>query len=48
MDQPIIPLTPSSNPHAEDPNPHAKELKESKKTATLEAKVKRLEDINAN
>ena len=26
----------------------AKELKESKKTTALEAKVKRLEDINAN
>ena len=48
MDQPIVPLTPSTNPHAEDPNPRAKELKESKKIATLEAKVKRLEDINAN
>ena len=48
MDQPIVPLTPSSNPHVEDPNPRAKELKESKKTATLVAKVKRLEDINAN
>ena len=27
---------------------HAKELKESKKTVAFEAKVKRLEDINAN
>ena len=48
MDQPIVPLTPSTNPHAEDPNPRAKELNESKKIATLEAKVNRLEDINAN
>ena len=90
MDQPVVPLTPLTNPHVEGPNAEdpffyilltnssfcifqvivmmktlelrcadnedqavkckkrTKELKESKKTVALEAKVKRLEDINAN